>query len=268
MRKGMTLIEVLVVIAIIGIVMALSLAAIARTRMVAIRFQSMNQMRQINLAFHAYSESRGELPSILNVMVPDGRDCSPFFAIWPLLDYNSRIFVSPADPSLAFVNPANRTQEPVEPDAGYSSYAYNALVFTGQARINRIPDGLSNTISLGEHYARCAKREWAVFIFSLMHSYGDGGSRRPSFADLRYGDVVPITTAGNPRITAPSVSGVTFQARPALLESDATLLQTPHAEGMLTGMMDGSIRTIGPGVTPNVFWGAVTPNGEEVHQVF
>jgi hypothetical protein len=47
------------------------------------------------------------------------------------------------------------------------------------------------------------------------------------------------------------------------MESDATLPQTPHAQGMLIGMMDGSVRTVSRGVKPEVFWGAVTPSGGE-----
>jgi len=155
-----------------------------------------------------------------------------------------------------------------DPHDAYASYAYNALVFTGHARLDTISDGMSNTIGLGERYARCAEREWVVSIFSLQQSSGDGGSRRPSFADRYYGDVVPITTFASMPTTVPSVTGATFQTRPALLESDATVLQTPHPGGMLAGMMDGSVRTISRRISPSAFWSAVTPRGGEVNSDF
>jgi hypothetical protein len=120
---------------------------------------------------------------------------------------------------------------------------------------------MANTISLTEHYARCAEREWCIFIFSLQSSSGDGGDRRPSFADEYYGDVVPVTVGSK---SVPSVSGVTFQAAPALTESDARMPQTPHRGGILVGMMDGSVRVVSTGVLPEVFWGAVTPDGGEI----
>lgn len=40
--------------------------------------------------------------------------------------------------------------------------------------------------------------------------------------------------------------------------------QTPHSNGMLVGMLDGSVRTIRSGINASIFWGAVTPKGSEV----
>jgi prepilin-type N-terminal cleavage/methylation domain-containing protein len=264
MRKGFTLIELLVVIAIIAVLLALTLAGIQNVRSASMRLRSMNNLRQVNLAFQNYSSQHGQLPGIVDVMTTDLRDRPPFVAILPLLEFNRSTFISPADPSLEFVNPNKPFGFP-DPDDAYASYAYNAIVFTGaRPRLETIRDGMSNTIGLAEHYARCAERQWIVFIFSLRDSSGDGGHRRPSFADRYYGDVVPITTPGNPRVTAPSLTGATFQARPNLMESDATLPQTPHSQGMLAGMMDGSVRTISRSVAPGVFWSAVTPSGGEL----
>jgi hypothetical protein len=33
---------------------------------------------------------------------------------------------------------------------------------------------------------------------------------------------------------------------------------------MLVGVMDGSVRQLSPGISPATYWGAVTPNGNEV----
>jgi hypothetical protein len=33
---------------------------------------------------------------------------------------------------------------------------------------------------------------------------------------------------------------------------------------MLTGMVDGSVRTLAGTLSPNIFWALVTPNGAEV----
>lgn len=267
-NKGFTLVELVVVIAIIAVLMALTISAVQNARSASLRLKSMNNMRQINLALHNYAATKNRLPTIVDVMVPDWQDAPPFEAVLPLLESNRNIFISPADPSLSFVNPNKPFYPQPSPDDAYSSYAYNAMVFVGKAKLDTIRDGTSNTIGLAEHYARCAEREWVVFIYSLHYSAGDGGSRRPSFADRYYGDVVPITTPGNPSVTVPSRTGVTFQSKPGLMESDATLPQTPHAGGMIIGMMDGSVRTVSPTVAPSIFWGAVTPNGREVPEDF
>jgi prepilin-type N-terminal cleavage/methylation domain-containing protein len=263
MRRGITLLELLVVLAITGVLFAFTLSAVQNARRAAVRIKSMNNLRQINLAIQNYASStQGRLPTILDVMMPDYRDNPPFSAILPLMEGDRGIFVSPADPSLDYVNSAKRAS--YTGNEGHSSYAYNALVFVGKARLpDSIPDGMSQTIGIAEHYANCAEKQWVVFIYSLHYSSGDGGSRRASFADRYYGDVVPIST-GNRAKTLPSVPGKTFQAAPRLDESDATVPQTPHASGMLVGMMDGSVRAIARGVAPEVFWGAATPDGGEV----
>jgi prepilin-type N-terminal cleavage/methylation domain-containing protein len=262
-RRGLSLIELLVVVAIIAVLIGLLLPAVQKVRAASLRMKSMNNLRQIALAMHSYAaDHEGALPTIVDVVKPSGDDRSPFLAALPYLENRIDLFISPADPSLAYVDPWR--PHLYLSKGPYSSYAYNAVVFTGRARLPRsIPDGTAQTVGIAEHYARCAKDVWVTFVFSLQSSAGDGGPRRPSFADRYYGDVVPVT-AGAPPQTVASTPGAVFQVAPALDESDARVPQTPHAGGMLAAMMDGSVRTIGAGVSEAIFWGSVTPAGGEV----
>lgn len=300
MRKGITLLEVLVALAIIGLLMALLLPAIQSVRSNAIRLSSSNQMRQITIALHNYAAVHdGDLPTIdgnmKSVFVKEinswGVQVQPvvLLAIKPFLEHDlgttfntdgsawSRGFVktylSPADPN------SNREHNPA---SGLCSYSSNAHVFIGEPSLTKtFRDGTSNTLIFAEHYSTCGpitsprgqtgddnvvfsyKYEMTNRFVANYHraTFADGG---PILNGRNQGDVYPVTNSST-SVTTASIPGLTFQARP-INEAACNwrIPQTPHREGMIVAYADGHVVTLKPNISEQVFWGSVTPSGGEV----
>jgi prepilin-type N-terminal cleavage/methylation domain-containing protein len=288
-RRGLTLLELLVVFAIIAVLVGLLLPGIQKVREAATRSKSTNNLRQIVLAVHHFASANdNRLPPVVgNSTTPfySGNSGSLFTAILPFTDFGNlflnnlahptvipfpvSLYISPADPSVG------RLPSDSSAVGSLCSYAANAQVFRNAPRLSgTFADGASSTIAFAEHYSVCDSLfgYWIVDIFPAKPY----GVHRPTFADRSsypfpyyeplpgYDDVYPVTSTVSPPTTVGSVPGKTFQAAPRLMECDSSVAQTPHTGGMLVALGDGSLRTISPGIRPEIYWALVTPNGGEI----
>jgi hypothetical protein len=169
-RRGLTLFQLLVVLALLVLLFALLLPAIAKARLAAARMQSQNNLRQIALAVHNYESSFG--------MMPPGVDANNFSAAARLLPFIEQDAVfqtidlkKPVDDKAnaaarkllirTFLNPLDAVRS-VSMDYGATNYLFNAGskpdledndgVFYRDSKIKlaNIPDGTSNTLMAGE----------------------------------------------------------------------------------------------------------------------
>lgn len=301
-RNGFSLIELLVVLAILAVLFALLLPAVQKVRGTAVRMQSISNVRQMLLAVQNFASNyNDQVPSLNGQPRTPNVGRSVHNAVLPYIEqgalyqkfnteltpsgmHNFRVsvFISPADPSL------NSEWWRNHPYAGPTSYAINAYAFLpGSTLAASYRDGLSNTVGLGERYAACGQ---ITFYWYGQPPLG----RRASFADngpilrnapvdynVTSADVYPVVQ-GNPPVAGPSHQIVgpsrpddppdrvlkpiltPFQVAPAVIDCHHMIPQTPHESGMIVGLMDGSVRTLAPGISPATFWGAVTPNGGEI----
>ena len=290
-KTGFTLLELLVVLAIIAVVMGLLLVAVQRVREAAALVENKNNHRQIALGIHQLaSENGGAIVGLVssNMKGREGvrSDAALFYRLVPyvhgprivpkvmniatLNEYHYpavKVFKNNSDPSWNYDPVLVHTR-------GKCSYAYNIHAMDGGFDYrSSIPDGTSNTIVLVDKYAEKSSKDHSVGqVINTYTSVYDPvdppdelvtGERRTTFADRGWGDVVPVVDPNTGR-TVPSVPGRTFQVRPRPETVNHQIPQTPHSAGLTVAYFDGSVRSIAPGVDPSVFWSQVTPAGGEV----
>ena len=68
---------------------------------------------------------------------------------------------------------------------------------------------------------------------------------------------------GRPNVIGPE-SIFQVQPEPFLGNCDPTRASTAHASGMQVGLADGSVRTLAPSMSGDIWWAALTPKGDEM----
>jgi type II secretory pathway pseudopilin PulG len=261
-RRGFTLFQLLVVLAMLALLIGLALPAIQRVRMAAARIKCANNLRQIGIAMHNANDTIGTFPPAVG-NYPAGVT-NPFgtvlFHALPYLEQDN-LYKLAADEHKkrsvwnngvykqvikAYVSPLDATlrDSVFEGWLGTTSYAANFQVFgnpgdntmQGARSPVDITDGTSNTIMFAMRYQICNgdPNGWG---------YGGEDTRAPVFAYRNTGK---------------------FQLAPSQADCDSTLAQAPVAQGLNVLRCDASVTFATDKVSPENWWAVCTPDGGEV----
>lgn len=171
-RRAFTLIELLAVVAIVGILAALLLPAVGRTRSQAWEAQCVNQLRQVGFAFHLYAQDHADGLPVLPDPNPYPNGVGAYYKqlVKGYLGLTGR--TSPQEK--VFICPADRTVHR-RVEHAFTSFTFNGYE-VGPGDLPRITGKRLGTISQPERAALVG--EWTAYF---------GGSWHPVRSENRVG---------------------------------------------------------------------------------
>lgn len=214
-RSGLSLIELLVVVAIMGLLLALALPAIQYTRESARNTQCKNNLRQFGTAMHSFASRSGRLPKdgekgwgFGTFLLPELEQSPLFGQLSPLT--TSRPAAS--DPATTgtilpvFLCPSFPGDSNLSNGFGRSNFRGCTAVFKTRIQLTDIIDGESNTVAIGE---TASDHGWA------LPGTGDGGAlpnQGGSFGSRHAGGANFLFCDGSVRFLPDNVDARLFQA--------------------------------------------------------
>jgi Tfp pilus assembly protein PilE len=280
-RKGLTLFQLLVILALIAILIGLLLPAVQKVREAAARTQSQNNLKQLMIAVHNYNDTYAKLPA--------GVDENNFSATSKLLPFIEQDNVFKLiDLKKSIDDEANATARkvqlkvllsPLDPiqqaktEWGQTNYLFNDQSFPPRTELKipaSFPDGLSNTIGIGETLkgdgqtrAVTVERQHVLLekgalkgikpdsgVADWKDNTHIAGDRCASWMDGRFlqgtfnGQLQPNDK--RPDVSCAGLGGV------------SALRAMAHYVNV--GLMDGSVRTVNQGISKETWQNAMCPN--------
>jgi prepilin-type processing-associated H-X9-DG protein len=248
-RRGITLFETLVVLALLILLFGLFLPLVQKVREAARRTQCVNNMHQLGLAVHDCVATYEKLPPSVGSFPNETSEGTLHFYLLPFIEQDN-IFAKARDGDgkysvwtnntntviiKTFVCPNDASGDKVPVYDGWlatTNYAANFMCFRlGGRGLQDITDGTSNTMFFTERYRLCNQTPTAW-------GYNGETDWAPMFAYSSY---------------------ARFQVQPSQEQCNSALPQSIHNGGIQVGMADGSARMVHDGITPQTWYYAIDP---------
>ena len=249
-RAGFTMIELLVILAILTFFLGVLVRFFATMRSASDRTQSQNNLKHLMLSLHSCQDSYNVLPPVVgSYPTKASNHGTVFFFMLPFLEQDNLYRQAEGSvwksgtmgqPVPLFLDPRDKSAPPNNRYKHWlatSNYAANWQFFKeGGASLARVPDGTSNTFGLTERYQLCQDQPCAWGYASLY-------TWTPMFAYYNQGK---------------------FQSAPTPEQCNPTLAQSIDKNGINAAFLDGSVRQVTERISSKVWWAACTPDDGEV----
>lgn len=265
-RNGFTLVELLAVIAVIGVLLAMLLPAVQSVREGSRRTLCMNNMRQVNMAVLNYESSKGFIP--VGKVAPDAArfgSSTWLLAITCFMDQSSvyakasldyRRVAEPFQSHIGMRTVISSFQCPSDPVSGSAHWTHTDLFVASTSylgvngtdflqlngafnsvkgtRLAEIKDGLSNTLLCGERPP--SKDFWYGWWYA---GHGNSGSGSP---DMLLG-VREINNPTGSYLGECSIGPYSFE-RGSNRQCDTLHFWSYHPHGANFSLVDGSVKFV------------------------
>ena len=294
-RRGVTLVETLVVIAILAVLLALTAGAVQRVRATAARTQCANNLCQVALALHGYHDAQGHLPAgrtdyyLPNSKVFDdeatlswserilpqlgeGPLWQQYRAVWPGVEADPlsaarvAVLLCPADPVLETPGGTSRRGAPLPVSAAMS---YVGVAGSGLRGHIKIQDGV---LYRGSAVRFADVSDGTANTLMLAERHGSdsprtgvwgvprgGGNAEDSAKFLNAEDVWDLTSTGD----CPNRPGRFGPGSPADV-CDLIHYWSSHPGGANFALCDGSVRFLRYGAADTLPALATRSGGEAI----
>jgi hypothetical protein len=244
MRAGFSRVDLLAVVFMLGLGAGAAAPAVHQANAKQDRATSINNLKQLVLATHNAHDSYAKFPQISGTL--GGKDATLHYQLLPFIEQGN--LYQSGDLSVVvkeMVGPGDRSAPAggvYKRAYGTTNFAGNWLVFKGGplapgfGGFNQIVDGTSNTVMFAERYQMCNGTP-CLWGYSQYYYWA------PMFAYFSQGK---------------------FQVHPPQEACDPALPQSIHREGILVGMCDGVVRTVGDQIGADTWAHVVCPNDGQV----